>query len=227
MNRAEALGLGGDAGRVGLVDGVQRGESGREAASGPRPPGPGTATPGARPCCAWSSPSRSSLWSPVSALNAASGMPPLRTSRSNTPISASPQRTRWSRNEAARRRLALQPQRHLAQVDRQRVAVDGVEAVPHDIAHRPPVGDRRGLGLARAHDRQLAAEPPRCRQQEVPRAGRRVADPDRKDRPLLVLGGRRRRQPLREHRLQRRLDQLGDQRLAACNSCRCSCARCR
>ena len=71
----------------------------------------------------------------------------------------------------------------------------------------------RRLGLAGPHHRQLAPEPARGGQQEVPRAGGRVADPDRQDRPLLVLGRRRRRQPFGQHRLQGRLDQLGHQLL--------------
>ena len=59
--------------------------------------------------------------------------------------------------------VALDPERHLAEVDRERVTVDRVEAVADHVADRGALRLGRGLRLAGAHPRQLLADPPELR----------------------------------------------------------------
>ena len=69
----------------------------------------------------------------------------------------------------------LHPQAHLADLDRQRVHVDAVDAPPDDVAERVLVVVRRGRA-PRPDARDAIGEPTRRREQEVPRPAGGVDD---------------------------------------------------
>ena len=91
--------------------------------------------------------------------------------------------------EGERQALAVtfDPQRDLAQVDGERILVDGVDAVADDIADGLAIVGRARLGLAGAHARQLTADAARGGEQEMAGARGRVADFQRQKRALLLV----------------------------------------
>ena len=72
--------------------------------------------------------------------------------------------------------MPLDPERHLAQIDSERVLVDGVEAVANHVAERLAVVGGCRFRLVGANDRELAGKPARGGKQEMSRTGRRIAD---------------------------------------------------
>jgi len=62
------------------------------------------------------------------------------------------------------RGMAFDPQRHLAQIDGERVFVDRIEAMSDHVAQCGAVGFRRRLGLTATDDRQFAPDVARRRQ---------------------------------------------------------------
>src|SRR6185295_2898958 len=73
--------------------------------------------------------------------------------------------------------MAFDPQRHATQVHRQRILVNAINAMRNHVPFRRPyplLWVR--LIFPAAHTRQMFADPPRRRQQEMPRAACRVTD---------------------------------------------------
>ena len=82
----------------------------------------------------------------------------------------------------------LDPHRRLAELDGERVPVDPVDAVLHNLAERVPVRLLIVGVIAGLDARDLGGEPPRSRQQEVARPARRVQHPEIENRGAGILG---------------------------------------
>src|SRR5262249_31547419 len=88
------------------------------------------------------------------------------------------------------------------------VEIDAVDAVLDRLADRPPRRVRVRFRLARVESGYLPPDPPRRRQQEVPGPAGRIADPQRQQVRPLLGDSTSPRYRLRDHRVERALDQL-------------------
>ena len=81
----------------------------------------------------------------------------------------------------------LDPQRHLGELDRHRVAVDAVDAGARHVAQRVAIVGRRG-DAAGAGAREPRGDPPRRREQEMAGAAGRIEHRDREQRRGRIVG---------------------------------------
>ena len=82
----------------------------------------------------------------------------------------------------------LDPQGSLAELDGERVPVDPVDAVLHDLAECTPAGLLVEGVIAGLDARDLGGQPPRSRQQEVARPAGRVQHPEIENRAPGIFG---------------------------------------
>ena len=110
--------------------------------------------------------------------------------------------------ERPSRRVPLDPEAQLTEVDRQGVEIHTKDRLTDHIAHRLAELAWRGLILTRPHAGQLAPHPPRRREQKGPRTAGRVDHPEGEDGLGTLLGRACRAEPRIQHGYQGALDQL-------------------
>src|SRR5690349_14436411 len=101
----------------------------------------------------------------------------------------------------------LDPERGLAQLDRERIAVHAVDAVLHDLAQGTPASLLVRNFALYIEPRHLDGETPRRGEKEVARAASRIDDVEGEKRPAWVL--RMFGKGVVDDRLERALDELG------------------
>ena len=102
---------------------------------------------------------------------------------------------------------ALDPQRHLGELHRHRIAIDPVNAAADHIAQRRLLVGRVGV----AQGRDLARHPPRGAEQEMPRSARRVDHLQVQDGASCFFRRAAVRLGMVEHRIERTVEQRLDQ----------------